>query len=988
MAGTKNVATVTFKAETREFQAGINKANTSMGALRSELKLNAAEMKNVSNTTQKLKERQGLLQQQFKENKNKIENLNGKLEKAKKIYGENSNEVAKLKNQLNKAKTEEQNIQAEINKTSEQIKDNSKVVEKLSGAYDKAATASAAVVAGIVAIGGASIKAFSEVDDGADNIIKKTGAAGKAEQEFEEIYKEVAGETVGSFSDTGNALGEINTRFEFTGDKLKQATTDFMNFARVNDIDVVTAIQKVARYMGDASIESDKYKEVLDELTVAGQASGIAIDKLAEMCTTYGAPMRALGFDTKESIAIFASWEKAGVNTSIAFSGMKKAISNWGKAGLDGREEFKKTLEEIKKCPDIASATTKAIEVFGSKAGPDLADAIQGGRFEYQKMLDLVEGSAGTLDKTNANITDELDEVQMMFKKVKVGASEFGTEILKELSPTINKFADNIDEYTDKILEHKNEIITGIKTVGAVAGTIFVTNKIGKTVESINSIRKAVIALIPVRNAEAIATEGQAAAQTSLNAAMLINPATLWITSLTALAGCVYVATKQSKEMCETAKEAKTDFENLSNAVKKANDSANMQTQTADRLVERLEKICKSNGKVKKGYEDEAEAIKTELADAYGIQANLTNGQFENYNKLRKQIDKVIASKKAEAYLDANKENYSQAIQNQSKYIQKVQDTSKAIEEQKKKIAEIEQQGVVSTNNPYVADEVVYSAKLELAKKNLADLETTLQQQNNAYSSALNTISNYENLQVASVNGSASKINSALQNLIAGFQTAENTSRESLQQQVLDTKQNLDDIKAAYDAGTPGVTQASVNLAQSMYDNSVAEYKKAGGDLGDAAVSSIQNKLTEAASLPAWKKLEKFKKSGAGKSLPIPQIPGHADGGIYKKGAHLTWFAEKTKEYAIPINGSNRSKSLVLNAANDMGMLSSSKQIVESRVNTDISMRETNALLRLILNKNTDINIDGNKLITYTSTKRDKADGIRTALVRGGIAID
>ena len=52
-----------------------------------------------------------------------------------------------------------------------------------------------------------------------------------------------------------------------------------MNFARVNDIDVVTAIQKVARYMGDASIESDKYKEVLDELTVAGQASGIAIDK-------------------------------------------------------------------------------------------------------------------------------------------------------------------------------------------------------------------------------------------------------------------------------------------------------------------------------------------------------------------------------------------------------------------------------------------------------------------------------------------------------------------------------------------------------------------------------------------------------------------------------------------------------------------------------------------------------------------------------------
>ena len=43
--------------------------------------------------------------------------------------------------------------------------------------------------------------------------------------------------------------------------------------------------------------------------------------------------------------------------------------------------KFKNVLEEIKKCPDIASATTKAIEVFGAKAGPDLADAIQ---FKFQ----------------------------------------------------------------------------------------------------------------------------------------------------------------------------------------------------------------------------------------------------------------------------------------------------------------------------------------------------------------------------------------------------------------------------------------------------------------------------------------------------------------------------------------------------------------------------------------------------------------------------
>ena len=41
--------------------------------------------------------------------------------------------------------------------------------------------------------------------------------------------------------------------------------------------------------------------------------------------------MRQWGFDTESSIAIFAQWEKAGVNTEIAFSVMKKAMANWTK---------------------------------------------------------------------------------------------------------------------------------------------------------------------------------------------------------------------------------------------------------------------------------------------------------------------------------------------------------------------------------------------------------------------------------------------------------------------------------------------------------------------------------------------------------------------------------------------------------------------------------------------------------------------------------
>lgn len=84
------------------------------------------------------------------------------------------------------------------------------------------------------------------------------------------------------------------------------------------------AVQLVSRAMGDAGIEADDYGTLLDQLAVAAQASGISVDTLTSYITKYGAPMRALGFDTASSIAIFSQWEKCGVNTEIAFSGMKK----------------------------------------------------------------------------------------------------------------------------------------------------------------------------------------------------------------------------------------------------------------------------------------------------------------------------------------------------------------------------------------------------------------------------------------------------------------------------------------------------------------------------------------------------------------------------------------------------------------------------------------------------------------------------------------
>ena len=536
MAKKKDEAKIKFTAETGEFNEQIKSSESSMKEFRSELKLNASQMKKTGDNTDTLKKRQEILAKELEASKSKTEALNSKLEKAKEIFGDNSEEAKKLQTQLNNAKRAEQEIENEIEATNKQLKEQKNAFDKVADGAEKAGEKltnagkkMSVISGGIVAVGAASIAAFNEVDEGADNAIKATGATGEVAKELEEAYSNVAGSIVGDFGDIGSALGEVNTRFGFTGGELETATQKFLEFSNVTGMDATTAVQKVSRYMGDAGIKSSEYESVLDNLTVAAQASGISMDTLAENLTKYGAPMRALGFETEESIAIFSSWEKAGVNTEIAFSGMKKAIGTWSKEGKDSRVEFKKTLDEIAKSPDIASATTKAIEVFGQKAGPDLADAIKGGRFEYEDMLKVIEGSEGALSSTFDGTVDGGYQMELAMQNAKIAAGEVGDTLSTTLAPIVDSASEKLKSFAGwwSGLSEKTQktIITITAVVAAIGPVLIVLGSVAGAISKIsNAMKLAKGAITIVKTAMA-----------GLNLTFLASPITWIIIGIVAL---------------------------------------------------------------------------------------------------------------------------------------------------------------------------------------------------------------------------------------------------------------------------------------------------------------------------------------------------------------------------------------------------------------------------------------------------------------------
>ncbi|MGN0107472.1 MAG: phage tail tape measure protein, partial [Hominilimicola sp.] len=439
---------------TQKYKQMVEQASTAQEAARQRLeKANAAYEKGKSS---------------LKGNSEEMQKLKNEVQKAQSAVNAADKSYEKWNNQLSKSKLAEANLRNELQQTSEALKKQSsyiaQVQEKYNQLNEKTAgvqkgltvtgkTLTAGVTAPIVAAAAYAVKSFNAVDDGLDIVMTKTGATGEQAKELQDVYTQVANTIPSEFNDIGSAVGELNTRLEFTGDKLETASEDFLKFAKINGSDVNNSVQLVTRAMGDASIPADEYKSVLDALTVASQKSGISIESLTSNLTKYGAPMRALGLDISDSIALFAAWEKSGVNTEIAFSGMKKAISNWGKEGKDSRVEFQKTMQEIKDAPDIATATTKAIEVFGSKAGSDLADAIKGGRFEVSEYMEALQNAGGAVDNTYAMIIDGSDDAKLAAQKVQVALSGLGEQIMQSAGPALLSLAEDASELIAKFGE-------------------------------------------------------------------------------------------------------------------------------------------------------------------------------------------------------------------------------------------------------------------------------------------------------------------------------------------------------------------------------------------------------------------------------------------------------------------------------------------------------------------------------------------------------
>lgn len=306
-----------FRADTKELTSGLKQAESSLKALRAELKLNETQMKGTGESTDTLEKREKLLQKELEASSQKVELLTGKMESAKAIFGENSIEANNWSAKLADAKRAQEAISQELSQTSAKLEEQKNAETQLSAEQLKAAE---------------KAKKQAEAEE------QLRTAVGQADSKIRELDQELQlNET--KLDGAKNKTELLKERQKLLGQESK-AAADKTKILR-------DALDECAREVGEDSEKYAKLKTELMESKIKQEEIRNEIKKTSEELRNQKTAIQTFG----EGFGKFGEGtEKVGQNLKVVSTAAAGALVGAGTAAVQFESAFagvKKTSDEV-----------------------------------------------------------------------------------------------------------------------------------------------------------------------------------------------------------------------------------------------------------------------------------------------------------------------------------------------------------------------------------------------------------------------------------------------------------------------------------------------------------------------------------------------------------------------------------------------------------------------------------------------------------------
>lgn len=394
---------------------------------------------------------------------------------------ETENELKRLQEEIKKVPTA---VEANMAKASEAMMDFgnkvSAVGEKVTALGD---TMTKTVTAGIVAGATASVKAWQEVDGAMDDLIKRTGATGETLEEYEGIVNSIATTVPSDFNTIAQAVGQVNTRFDVTGDVLQELSTSFIKFADLNGTDVVSSIDTVSSMMKAWNLDANRTVEVLNLLNGVGQNTGISVNTLSDLMQNNALFFKEFNLDVAQTATLLGNMEKNGVDASAGVTALRTAMAKATDEGVS-LNEILRDYEWMIETAGISDAEklARAEEIFGGKAYAQIYTALKEGNISFQNISGSMSDFRGNVAKTFEATLDPIDEFTTTMNDLKILGAEIGEEVLpilvdvlKDLKPILDDIKSAWESMSE---DEQRQFIENLGKLAMIGPALSVTGRI------------------------------------------------------------------------------------------------------------------------------------------------------------------------------------------------------------------------------------------------------------------------------------------------------------------------------------------------------------------------------------------------------------------------------------------------------------------------------------------------------------------------------
>lgn len=539
MAKKNNEAKIKFTAETGDFNDSIKKSNDELSKLRAEMRLNAEQMKTTGETAEGLEKKHQNLSNQLAVAQEKTVALSQKLDKAREIFGSNSEEAKKLETQLINAQIAEEKIKQSIqdcekalsNHTAE-TQDNRNALEKLTDEIGEQKTE------------------LSRMKQEYQNAVLEYGEASDEARSLESAISNLSDElkqNEDKLSSAANKANELDKSFEEAGEGAKSAGDGFTVMKGViadlasNAIQgAIGKISEFTGYLADLPAQTAELRQDFATLETSfdnvGFSTETATQTWKELYTVFGEDDRAV---EASNLIAKMSKDQNDLNDWVTIT-----TGVWG------------TYQDSLPVEGLAEASMETART--GKVTGGLADALNWSS-EAQKMFSkyIEEGETAEdgFNKALAECTTEQERQQLITSTLK---SLYGdaAETYRDTSAAQmeakaataenilaeNELAASIEPVTTAVTEVKTALLTGLApAIQTISGAVL--KVIGWAKEHpaiIKAIAAAVGVLVIGLGGLATAWGVYTVAQTLANTAMLV-PAAICAGIVVAIAAVVAI---------------------------------------------------------------------------------------------------------------------------------------------------------------------------------------------------------------------------------------------------------------------------------------------------------------------------------------------------------------------------------------------------------------------------------------------------------------